>query len=311
MRTLKQRSTRGRLVGGMDDGLPLPERAHCTRSLVPKTLSVTSGPYMPADVCVGTDGAQEQGAVQDVQELGDGGVGAEESQRVQIAMDAAFAEQLHQGGHDGAADTCSAPSHGLRRSQAAVRSDENMKALLQTLDPPHFVHEAKTHGQHNCLIDSVLLALQDQNHIRPLALAERAAICSSIRFHLIENHGVAPHAPDGTHSFLAHEDHFHAICEQLRSGHPGVWRAGVDAAGLSIVAVVSDRFQRSQMFDNHGALEEELEDINEPIISAPQSVTADAFIQLYCNTCEDGHGTPYHYEWISSRPMHPVEAGCL
>ena len=38
MRTLKLRSSRGRLVGGMDDGLTLPERAHCTRSLVPKTL---------------------------------------------------------------------------------------------------------------------------------------------------------------------------------------------------------------------------------------------------------------------------------
>ena len=35
-RTLKLRSSRGRLVGGMDDGVPLPERAHCTRSLVPK-----------------------------------------------------------------------------------------------------------------------------------------------------------------------------------------------------------------------------------------------------------------------------------
>lgn len=72
--------------------------------------------------------------------------------------------------------------------------------------------------------------------------------------------------------------------------------------------VVFDRFQRGQLFDSHGAWEGELADINDPVISAPQSrPTDEVLIQLYCNTLDDGHGTPYHYEWISSRPERAAE----
>ena len=97
-----------------------------------------------------------------------------------------------------------------------------MKELLKTFPVPHFVRESMTHGQNNCLMDSILLALQDKKYIKPLEVRERAAICSSIRRHLIEHHGIEPEAPDGSHSYLSHEDSFDAICNQLRNEHPNI-----------------------------------------------------------------------------------------
>ena len=264
--------------------------------------------FMAADVCVGMGGVQDQGNVEDVQDLGGGGAGAPDLQQDQVVMDAALAEQIQWDEQNGTAGKCPAPDNGVWHSQAFVRSDEDMKELLRTLDPPHFVHESKTHGQHNCLVDSILLALQASDFVRPLAVTERAAICRSIRMHLIEHHHVAPQASNGTHSFLSHEEHFSAICDHLRKEHADAWLTGVDFAQLSISVVVFDRFQRGQLFDSHGAWEGELADINDPVISAPQSrPTDEVLIQLYCNTLDDGHGTPYHYEWISSRPERAAE----
>ena len=39
-----------------------------------------------------------------------------------------------------------------------------------------------------------------------------------------------------------------------------------------------------------------------PVVSMPLSASdhlPEVHIQLYCNTHDDAHGTPYHYEWIS------------
>ena len=178
-----------------------------------------------------------------------------------------------------------------------------MKELLKTLQVPHFVRESMTHGQHNCLMDSILLALQDKQHIKPLTVHERAAICSSIRRHLIEHHGIEPEAPDGSHSYLSHEDSFDAICNQLRNEHPNIWCDHIDVTRLSIAAVVFDRFHRQQLYDDSGAWTAEMEELNAPVVSRPLNASGEldeVWIQLYCNTQDDEHGTPYHYEWISS-----------
>ena len=231
---------------------------------------------------------------------------AQETQQIQTDNDAAIAAQLQQDEENGTASTPNASCQSSLMQDAGSRTDGQMKELLKGLQMPHIVRKSRTHGQHNCLIDSILLALQDKQYINPLEVDERAAVCSSIRRHLIDHHGVEPPAPDGRHSYLSHEDSFDAICNQLRGEHPNIWLDDVDVTRLSIVAVVFDRFQRRQLYDESGTWSAELEDVNEPVVSTPLNATGElteVCIQLYCNTLADDHGTPYHYEWIS------VEAG--
>ena len=100
--------------------------------------------------------------------------------------------------------------------------------------------------------------------------------------------------------FLSHEDHFHEICNQLRNTQM-IWFDDVDFARLSLVATVYDRFHRQPIFNIDGVQTGELPDTHPPVLSAPQNAMEDeVHILLYCNTADDGHGTPYHYEWISS-----------
>ena len=240
-------------------------------------------PFTPEDVCVGGPGIAQQ--------------------RAQELNDASIAASLQQEEEEEACGRASAANPSARGSLRRSRTDDEMKELLKTLQVPHFVRESKTHGQHNCLMDSILLALQDKQHIKPLAVHERAAICSSIRRHLIEHHGIEPEAPDGSHSYLSHEDSFDAICNQLRNEHPNIWCDHIDVTRLSIAAVVFDRFQRQQLYDDSGAWAAEMEELNAPVVSRPLNASGEldeVWIQLYCNTHEDEHGTPYHYEWVSS-----------
>ena len=104
----------------------------------------------------------------------------------------------------------------------ANRGDVEMKLLLETLTEPHFVRRSRTHGQNNCLIDSVLLSLQAGGHLRRLTRAERASICASARAHLEEQHGVPPISGNGVYPYLSHEDHFDPICTHLRQV-PDIW----------------------------------------------------------------------------------------
>ena len=230
---------------------------------------------------------------------------------IQTDSDAFIAAQLQQEEEDarGRAGTTNPSGQGsLRRS----RTDDEMKELLKTLQVPHFVCESRTHGQHNCLMDSILLALQDKQHIKPLEIHERAAICSSIRRHLIEHHGIEPEGPDGSHSYLSHEASFDAICQQLRNEHPEIWFDHIDVTRLSIVAVVFDRFHRQQLYDNSGAWTDEMEELNAPVVSKPMNASGqldEVWIQLYCNTHDDDYGTPYHYEWISDEADRKEEEG--
>ena len=120
----------------------------------------------------------------------------------QVVADAELAAQLQQEEQHEAGDSALPSGKDSLLLTASPRSDNEMKALLQTLSPPHFTHASKTHGQNACLIDSILLALQDKQLILPLALDDRAAICKSIRLHLIDHHGLAPPTPDGFHSFF-------------------------------------------------------------------------------------------------------------
>ena len=91
-------------------------------------------------------------------------------------------------------------------SQTAVRTDGEMKLLLQTMQTPHFVHASDTHGEHNCLIDSMLLALSSIGMARSLTEEQRARLCHETRDYLVTHHDVPPGGPDGF-PFLSHEDH--------------------------------------------------------------------------------------------------------
>ena len=215
-------------------------------------------------------------------------------------MDAFIAAQLQQQEEE-AHGRAGAPNASGQSSLRRSRTDSEMKEVLKTLQVPPYVRKSNTHGKNNCLIDSILLALQDKDYIKPLEVYERAAVCGSIRRHLIEHHGVAPESPDGSQSYLSHEDSFDAICQQLRSEHPNIWLDGVDAIRLPIIALIYDRFQRQQLYDSSGAGDGEMDEVA-PVVSMPLSASdylPEVHIQLYCNTHDDAYGTPYHYEWIS------------
>ena len=253
-------------------------------------------PLTPEDVCVG---GPDQG--ESDQQFDEHSTAAQEAPAaIETSMDASIAVQLQKEEQAlGRASTTNPSGQGSLRGS---RTDDEMKELLGTLQVPLFVRESMTHGQHNCLMDSILLALQDKQHIKPLEVHERAAICSSIRRHLIEHHGIEPEAPDGSHSYLSHEESFDAICNQLRNEHPNIWCDHIDVTRLSIAAVVFDRFQRQQLYDSSGAWTAEMEELDVPVVSKPLNASGEldeVLIQLYCNTHDDEHGTPYHYEWIS------------
>ena len=229
---------------------------------------------------------------------------------IETSMDASIAAQRQKEEHAlGRTSTTDTSGQG---SLNTSRTDAEMKELMKTFHVPHFVRESMTHGQNNCLLDSILLALQDRKHIKPLEVHERARICSSIRRHLIEHHGIESEAPDGSHSYLSHEDSFDAICNQLRNEHSNIWSDGIDVKRLSITAVVFDRFHRQPLYDSSGAWTGELQEMNAPIVSKPPNASGELdemLIQLYCNTHDDDYGTPYHYEWISVEADRKEEEG--
>ena len=131
--------------------------------------------------------------------------GLQQQQSVQAAADAVIAAQLQEEERHGADDGVSLPGQASQIAEAVVRTDNEMKELLRTLSTPHFVQESMTHGQHNCPIDSVLLALEAQSKVKTLSVEDRAAVCSAVRSHLIDHHGVAPQAPDGSHAQSRHQ----------------------------------------------------------------------------------------------------------
>ena len=101
---------------------------------------------------------------------------------------------------------------GEMLNDSGVRTDVETKTLLGSFQPPHYVHASMSHGENNCLIDSVLLALGDQKMVCRLDVDARAAICRDVRRHLV-GRGIV--SPDGF-PFLSHELHAHAIVKHLR-----------------------------------------------------------------------------------------------
>ena len=67
----------------------------------------------------------------------------------------------------------------------AHRSDTETKALLSTLTPPHVVHETQTYGRNDCLIDSILCALEHETVLRDHTRAERNKLCQLCRASLV------------------------------------------------------------------------------------------------------------------------------
>ena len=257
-------------------------------------------PHTQEDACAGSP--DQNGPDQQFDELS---TAAQETlAAIETGMDALIAAQLQQEEEEKARGRASAPKTPDQTTFQRARSDNEMKELLRTLQPPHYVRPSETHGQNNCLMDSILLALQDQEYIEVLTISKRAAICSSIRRYLIDHTDVAPEDPDGRQSYLSHEESFDAICGQLRTEHKDIWMDGLDPTRLPIVVVVVDRLQRRQLYDESGAWTAEQEELNKPVLSKAPSAEEHlpgAQIHLYCNTHEDDVGTPYHYEWISTK----------
>ena len=178
-----------------------------------------------------------------------------------------------------------------------VRTDEEMKLLLQAMTPPHHVMSSLAHGENNCLIDSILLALHSRGLLAPLSVQRRAEICRVVRRYVADVHGFTV---QGHHQFLSHETHLHAVCQGLRAFGIDLWCPGVEPSRIGITVVAFDRSHRRTVQDVNGCAFE-LPEMHEPVRSAPpghSNGVDDVVLQLYCNTHDDEHATPYHYEWI-------------
>ena len=64
------------------------------------------------------------------------------------------------------ASTPNASCQGSSMQETGSRTDGQMKDLLNRPQVPHIVRKSRTHGRQNCLIDSILLTLQDKQYIR-------------------------------------------------------------------------------------------------------------------------------------------------
>ena len=104
---------------------------------------------------------------------------------------------------------------------------------------------------------------------------------------------------------MSHEESFDDICTRLRIDHPDIWFEDIDPHRLPIMAVVFDKSQRRQVYDTRDEWAGEIpDDLTEPVVSKPlieSDNLPEVYIRLYCNTHDDAHCTPYHYEWISCR----------
>ena len=181
---------------------------------------------------------------------------------------------------------------------SARRSEDQMRSLLSTtLDPPHYVRPSNTHGRNDCLTDSILLSLIDQNLLEEMTLLERSWTCQRIREHLEDMHGLQEHGP-GDYPFLSHDEHFKAIMDYLRNSCTTQWNPVAQPERISFTLIVLDRFNRTLQPDVFGNQDEIIE--TEPVYaeapSADSHECVTCLIHLYCNTHNDGTG--YHYEWI-------------
>ena len=166
-----------------------------------------------------------------------------------------------------------------------------MKTLLRSLTPSLEVLPSSSHGENDCLTDSILLALEDQGAIVASSALVRQQLCRSVRRYL----EIACHLPANGFPFLSHDAHFASICHMLRCLLERSWRGEAPLAETSFTCIVQDRFNRQVVVDNDGT-RTELAETNPVYSRACGAETFEVILMLYCNTHEDGEG--WHYEWI-------------
>ena len=141
------------------------------------------------------------------------------------------------------------------------------------------------------MTDSILLAMADQGLIGPLDKDKRVQLCTAVRRHLVTYCGLSPHG----YPFLAHDEHFDAICQVLRVSLLPLWLAEQCLSQTSFTCIVHDRFNRQMVRDATGAYSE-LPETNPVHSAAPGAESLSVVVTLYCNTYDNGEG--WHYEWI-------------
>ena len=171
-----------------------------------------------------------------------------------------------------------------------------MRFLLSTLPEPLEVRPSNSHGRNDCLTDSILLAIEHQGLIETLHVDRRSQLCAAVRRHLETTCGICPHS----NPFLSHDQHFHGICQQLRTSLLPIWRAEHTPSQTSFTCIVYDRFNR-QMLENADGTYSELVETNPVYSVAPGENALTSLISIYCNTNANGEG--WHYEWITPCTM--------
>ena len=190
----------------------------------------------------------------------------------------------------------------MGRDGHPVRTEDGMRLWLATLGL--HVQPSSTHGVNNCLIDSVLCALQHSRHLRPeLSLEDRRNICAFIRHILVVEHGQAEN------SYLAHDVALPWIFKVLREQYAHLFVDDTHAApagleprsddvhppachGIALTVTVVDRFTcRDELLPS------------EPVLVPALTVEAREHVQIQLYACTHLDGNGYHYEWIAAGPV--------
>ena len=148
------------------------------------------------------------------------------------------------------------------------------------------VRPSATHGQNNCLIDSLLLALSHAGLVRAgLPVAQRGAVCARARQHLMLHHGASEAG------YLEHDAHGEGVFSYLVAHEPGIWRDGVDPRLVELTVTVFDRFScRAELAPT--------EPLHFPSRAAPASSHDVRHEQIQLYACTHSNGASYHYEWV-------------
>ena len=174
-----------------------------------------------------------------------------------------------------------------------------MKTLLLSLG--YTVCPSWTHGENNCLVDSVFRALEEVDLMHEATPAVRAATARAVRRHLEEHHGVSA----AGFPFLEHDRHCSAICDHLRAAHHDLWHDHVDPATVALTIIVFDRHNRRIVHNEDGTTDEivETNPVHSPEAPGKEKLREE-MLHLYCCTHNSGEG--YHYEWVQTVPPNDV-----
>ena len=163
---------------------------------------------------------------------------------------------------------------------ARVRTEPYMRLFM--LSRGLHVRPSSTHGANNCLIDSLLLALQHAGVVRAeVDVGDRALICARLRRHLVMEHG---ENPDG---YLAHDRVLPQIFQHLRDTEKAVFVDAAHAQSIALTVTVVDRFTcRDDLVPT------------DPVLVPSVAGLEPSHMQVQLYACTDRHGIGYHYEWV-------------